>query len=57
MTTEQGLIFACLLNRNGVSQSLTWDEINTWSSQQGPLWIHLDRKGPDSQQWLQENSG
>jgi len=54
---EEGLIFACILNGNGVSQSLTWDEINKWSSQQGPLWIHLDRIGPDSQQWLQENSG
>lgn len=57
MTTKQGLIFACILNGKCDSPSLTWPEINAWSSQQDPLWIHLDRKGPDSQQWLQENSG
>ncbi|MDH5564381.1 MAG: zinc transporter ZntB [Nitrospirota bacterium] len=57
MTTEQGLIFACILNRKGDSSSLTWQEIHAWSSQQGPLWVHLDRVGTDSQQWLQENSG
>ncbi len=57
MSTEQGLIFACTLNRNGASQSLTWDEVNKWSSQQGPLWVHLDRVGTDSQQWLREKSG
>jgi len=57
MKTEQGLIFACILNRNGDSEALTWDEINMWSSQQGPLWVHLDRLGTDSQQWLQEKSG
>ncbi len=57
MAAEQGLIFACTLNGNGVPQSLTWDEINKWSSQQGPLWIHLDRTGTDSQHWLHEKSG
>ena len=57
MKMEEGLIFACILNGNGDSQALTWDEINMWSSQQGPLWIHLDRMGTDSQHWLQEKSG
>ncbi len=57
MKTDQGLVFACILNGNDASQSLTWDQIHTWSSQQGPLWIHLDRMGTDSQQWLQKNSG
>ncbi len=54
---EKGLVFACILNGNGDSPSLTWDEINMWSSQQGPLWVHLDRTGTDSQHWLQEKSG
>ncbi len=54
---EEGLVFACILNGNGDSPSLTWDEINMWSSQQGPLWVHLDRTGTDSQHWLQEKSG
>ena len=57
MQTDQGLFFACLLNGKTASQPLTWDQIHTWSSQQGPLWIHLDRMGTDSQHWLQENSG
>ncbi len=54
---EKGLVFACILNGNGDSPSLTWDEINMWSSRQGPLWVHLDRTGTDSQHWLQEKSG
>ncbi len=54
---EEGLVFACILNGNGDSPSLTWDEINMWSSQQGPLWVHLDRTGTDSHHWLQEKSG
>ena len=57
MNTEQGLIFACTLNGANNASSLTWDEIHGWSPQQGPLWIHLDRKGSDSQQWLHEKSG
>jgi len=57
MKMEEGLIFACILNGKGDSHSLTWDEINKWSSQQGPIWIHLDRTGTDSHHWLQEKSG
>ncbi len=57
MNTEHGLIFACLLGEDGASQSLNWDEIHTWSSQQGPLWVHLDRMGTDSHYWLHEKSG
>ncbi len=56
MNTEEGLVFACILNGNGGAKSLTWDGIHTWSSEQGPLWIHLDRLGKDSQQWLLEKS-
>lgn len=56
MKTEQGLVFACLLNGTA-PQTHTWDEINKWSPQQGPLWIHLDRTGTDSQHWLREKSG
>lgn len=57
MDTTQGLIFACTLNANVGAKPLTWEEINSWSSQQGPLWIHLDRTGTDSQHWLHEKSG
>ena len=57
MNTEQGLVFACTLDGNGGAKHLAWAEINNWSSQQGPLWIHLDRTHPDSQRWLQEKSG
>ncbi|GJL66599.1 MAG: zinc transporter ZntB [Nitrospirales bacterium] len=57
MTTEQGLVFACRLNGDGGGQSMTWDDINTWTSAQGALWIHLDRTGAGSRRWLQEESG
>ncbi len=57
MTEEQGLVLACTLDGHGGAQSLTWDEVKTWSVAQGPLWIHLDRTQADSQRWLQHDSG
>ena len=57
MTSEEGLVFACIFNGKGGAQPLTWDGINSWSIQQGPLWVHLDRMGLDSQRWIQEESG
>lgn len=57
MNTKPGLVFACILNGKTSSQSLTWEEINQWSSPQGPLWAHFDRMGTDSQHWLLEKSG
>jgi len=57
MTTEQGLVFVCRLTGDGGAQSLTWDEIKTWTSAQGALWVHLDRTRADSRHWLQQESG
>ncbi|MGB0908955.1 MAG: zinc transporter ZntB [Nitrospirales bacterium] len=56
MNAEDGLVFACRLDGHGGGDSLTWDGIHAWSSEQGLLWIHLDRMGANSQRWLQEES-
>ncbi len=57
MDTESGLVFACTLNGDGGAHALTWEDVKSWSNEQGPLWVHLDRVGTDSQQWLKQGSG
>lgn len=59
---DRGLIRAHLLNglpRNSgstpISKSLTWEEVTGWTSEQGPIWIHLDRTQDYVEKWLNED--
>lgn len=52
-----GLIFAYLLDGRGGGRKLSWEEIKTWTPQQGVLWIHLNYAAPDAQTWLFNESG
>ena len=54
---EASLLGAFLLDGKGGGHPLKWKGILSWKSGDGPLWIHLDRKAPDTQKWLRKRSG
>ena len=57
MKENNGLIFAYILDGKGGGELVDWSEVHSWSEKDGKLWIHLDYTLPDSQQWLQYESG
>ena len=54
---EKGLLFACRLDGNGSATMMTWAEIQSWRPEEGPIWVHLDRKSPNVANWLSSHSG
>jgi zinc transporter len=54
---EPGLRFAMLLGGDGRVRDLTWSEVESWQSEDGFLWIHLERDDPKAQSWLFERAG
>ena len=54
---ESALIFVYLLNGEGGGVQVGWDEINNWTAMNGSLWIHIDYKHEEAQQWFAEKSG
>lgn len=54
---ESGLIHSYLFDGNGGGCQLSWNEINSWSSSDGILWVHLSCTATDSLTWLEKNSG
>jgi zinc transporter len=58
MTIEnKGLLGAYILDGSGGGRQVDWEEIGSWKSRQGVLWIHLDYSVTQVQQWLYEKSG
>ncbi len=57
MSNHQGLLSAYVLDGNGGGREVGWDDIRSWHSTQGPLWVHLDRSVPEAGIWLREQSG
>ncbi len=55
--SESGLVAAYRLDGNGGGEKLDWEGIAQWQTGQGLLWVHLNRKFDDAQQWLRERSG
>jgi len=52
-----GLIHAYLLDGQGGAVQLNWEDIFSWESTQGVLWIHLNAEHPNTKQWLNNHSG
>ena len=46
-----------LLDGRGGARHLAPAEVDTWSPEQGVLWVHLDYTNPDDRQWLEHQSG
>ena len=57
MAEDSGLVAAYVLDGRGGGRELGWEGIRAWTSEDGPLWIHLHRKSDDAVRWLREQSG
>ncbi len=57
MSEQDGLICAVILDGKGGGREIGWPEIDSWSADQGVLWVHLDRTGAAAQNWLAQRSG
>jgi zinc transporter len=57
MSEQDGLIAAFVLDGKGGGREIGWPEIESWTPDQGVLWVHLDWLGARTRQWLVESSG
>ena len=57
MTDDPSLICAYVLDGKGGGRTLDWSGIRKWKPEDGILWVHLDRKGAETEAWLTEESG
>jgi len=57
MSEQDGLIAAAILDGRGGGREIGWPEIEAWAPDQGILWVHLDRTGAKTRQWLADSSG
>jgi zinc transporter len=54
---EASLLGAFVLDGKGGGHALKWKGIHSWKKEDGPLWVHLDRKTSDAHNWLRKRSG
>lgn len=54
--SENGLFFVKALWTNYEAKS-DWNTVKQWSPGDGPVWIHLDRTHPNTEEWLRQSSG
>ncbi|MDP8245826.1 MAG: zinc transporter ZntB [Candidatus Hinthialibacter antarcticus] len=57
MSDDDGLLCAYLLDGDGGGQLVGWDAIHSHNNDSLTLWVHLDRKQQQSQQWLEQDAG
>ncbi len=57
MTIELTPLHALLLDGQGGARPLTSTEVDTWSPEQGTLWLHLDYTDAGNRRWLEQHSG
>ncbi|MGP1395078.1 MAG: zinc transporter ZntB [Inquilinaceae bacterium] len=57
MTEDDDLICAYVLDGGGFGHQVGWPEIRAWRPDQGVLWVHLDRAGAATRDWLMTDSG
>jgi zinc transporter len=50
--SDNGLIYAYLLDGQGGGRRLDWDGVRQWSPGEGLLWVHLDYSDPGAQAWI-----
>lgn len=54
---ENALVCAYILDSKGGAKEIGWDEIQSWSKDQGILWVHLDYTTKKAKNWLLKESG
>lgn len=57
MKENNNLISAYILDGKGGGRAVDWSGVRDWSESDGILWVHLDYSSPDSEQWLNNESG
>jgi len=53
----EGLVHALVLDGKGAARSLSWDELEEWKPEDGPLWAHFDYSHSRVQSWIDKDSG
>ena len=56
MDSNDGLIYAKILDGEGGGIAVDWQGVNAWQPEKGPLWIHLDYANERVKQWLRTES-
>lgn len=56
MTLESPPLHTLLLDGQGGAQSLTPEQLDAWTPEQGLLWLHLDYTDAPSRDWLEQES-
>lgn len=54
---ENALVCAYILDSKAGAKEIGWDEIQSWSKDQGILWVHLDYTTKKAKNWLLKESG
>lgn len=56
VASNNGLIYAGVLDGKGGARQLSWSQIDAWQPADGPLWIHLDFTQAAARQWIMRQS-
>jgi zinc transporter len=56
MATASGLLHAYLFDGKGGASKLDWAAVDTWSPNDGVLWLNLDYTAEDAERWLSTKS-
>lgn len=54
--SNNGLIYAYLLDGAGGAQKLGWKEIDKWTPEQGIIWLYFDYTDPEAREWILNKS-
>jgi zinc transporter len=52
--TQTGLIYATIFDETGKGRQINWSEVNDYSSDDGMLWVHLDRRRQKAIDWINQ---
>ena len=56
MNSNNGLLFAYILDGKGGGTAIDWQGLREWRPEKGPLWVHLDFSNDKVQSWMQSES-
>jgi zinc transporter len=57
MPEADALIGAYAFDHEKGVREVGWEEVDSWGPGEGFLWIHLDRRAPETRDWLKKHSG
>lgn len=56
-STDSALVAAYRMDGRGRGTEIGWDAVESWSPQQGLLWVHLDLNVEETHAWVRTKSG